>query len=92
MSQEEFYTRFLKNLKISQKWPGPYIFKFIIKDHENQTEEIKKIFLGMKAIFSSKKSSKKKFTSISVSLIMDSPESVINVYKQVSKLKGVISL
>ena len=92
MSDEEFYPRFLENLKISQKWPGNYLFKFIIKKKEINKELIKDIFKGMNAIFSTKKSSKNNFISLSISLKMENPESVIDIYKQVSKFKGVIAL
>ena len=92
MSDIEFYSRFLENLQTSQKWPGPYMFKFIIKEKEIEVNEIKKIFIGMKSIFSVKKSSKNNYTSLSVSLISKSPEFVIDIYKKISRFKGVISL
>ncbi|MDG2371283.1 MAG: DUF493 family protein [Flavobacteriaceae bacterium] len=92
MSDEEFYSRFLENLKFSQKWPGPYIFKFIIKEKTTNKLEIQKIFKGMNPVLSIKKSSKNNFLSLSISLKMQNPESVIKIYKTVSKLKGVIVL
>ena len=92
MNDEEFYSRFIENLQSSQKWPGPYIFKFIIKEKEIELNEIKNIFIRMKPIFSVKKSSKNNYTSLSVRLISKSPEFVINIYKKVSRFKGVISL
>jgi putative lipoic acid-binding regulatory protein len=46
----------------------------------------------MKPTFLTKKSSKNNFISLSVSLEMQNPESVIKVYKKVSKFKGVIAL
>ena len=92
MSDIEFYSRFLENLQTSQKWPGPYMFKFIIKEKEIEVNEIKKIFIGMKPVFSVKKSYKKNYTSLSVSLISKSPEFVIDIYKKISRFKGVISL
>ena len=46
----------------------------------------------MKPVFSIKKSSKKNYTSLSVSLISKSPEFVIDIYKKISRFKGVISL
>ena len=92
MSDKEFYSRFTENLKSSQKWPGPYMFKFIIKEKEIEVNEIKNIFIGMKPVFSLKKSSKNNYTSLSVSLISKSPEFVIDIYKKVSRFKGVISL
>ena len=92
MVDEEFYSRFLENLKISQKWPGNYLFKFIIKKKETNLEDIQDVFKGMSASFSTKKSSKNNFISLSITLKMEDPEYVINIYKEVSKFKGVIAL
>ena len=92
MSDEEFYPRFLKNLIVSQNWPGNYMFKFIVKQKENNIEDVKDLFKGMQPNFLIKKSSKNNFISLSVSLEMQNPESVIKVYKKVSKFKGVIAL
>ena len=89
MVDEEFYSRFSENLESSQQWPGPYMFKFILKEKETSREDI---FKGMDAVFSIKKSSKNNFISISIRLIMKNPESVIQIYKIVSKFKGVLSL
>ena len=46
----------------------------------------------MNPIFSIKKSSKNNFISLSIRLKMDNPESVIKIYKEASKFKGVIAL
>jgi len=92
MSDDQFYSRFLENLKSSQQWPGPYMFKFIIKEKETDINKIKHIFHGMDVKFSEKNSSRNNYTSLSVSLILKSPESVIKIYKDVSRFKGVISL
>jgi len=92
MSDEEFYSRFLENLKVSQKWPGSYLFKFIIKEKKIKKLDIQNIFKGMNPTFSTKKSSKNNFTSLSISLKMQNPESVIKIYKTASKFKGVIAL
>tara|TARA_B100000767_G_C19284224_1_gene336706 strand:+ start:130 stop:408 length:279 start_codon:yes stop_codon:yes gene_type:complete len=92
MSDNEFYSRFSENLKTSQKWPGIYMFKFVIKEKETKKQNIENLFKEMNAKFSIKKSSKKNFTSITVTLVMDDPESVIKIYKDVSKFKGVITL
>ena len=92
MSNQEFYSRFLENLKISQKWPGIYMFKFIIKEKETKKQDIQDLFQGMNANFSIKNSSKNNFLSLSINVKMVGPESVINIYKKASKFKGVIAL
>ncbi|MBN09848.1 MAG: hypothetical protein CMC79_05740 [Flavobacteriaceae bacterium] len=89
---KDFYSRFLENLKFSQSWPGPYMFKFILKGNDIQTNRLKLLFLDMNPVFSIKKSSNNRFLSLSIKVTMNSPEEVITIYKQVSKFKGVITL
>ena len=35
-NQEEFYSRFLQKLESSQKWPGKFMFKFILKENSKK--------------------------------------------------------
>ena len=41
---EDFYSRFYEQLNLSQKWPGSYLFKFIVKSESSQLEDIKSFF------------------------------------------------
>ena len=43
-------------------------------------------------MFNEKKSAKKKFTSLSIKVNLNSPKEVIEIYKICSKLKGIIAL
>lgn len=38
---EVFYDKFQKQLEASQKWPGLYMFKFIVKSKSGQLEKLK---------------------------------------------------
>ncbi len=91
-NKEEFYSRFFDQLSQSQKWPGIYFFKFIVKSESDNLSKLKSIFSAKKAFFFEKKSSKNKFTSLSIKVKMNSPKDVIEIYKTCSKLKGVIAL
>ena len=57
-NQEEFYSRFLQKLESSQKWPGKFMFKFILKENSKKIIQLKKIFTNKSAIYSKKNSSK----------------------------------
>ena len=46
---EEFYSRFHEQLLASQKWPGPYLFKFILRDGETDENVLTKLFDGIKS-------------------------------------------
>ena len=89
---ENFYSRFYNQLLKSQNWPGPYLFKFIVKSESPHLKQLKMFFNSKKAVFSEKKSSKNKFTSLSINVEMYSPEEVIEIYKKSSKLEGIIAL
>ena len=91
-NKEEFYSRFFDQLSKSQSWPGIYFFKFIVKSESDNLNKLKSIFSAKKAFFFEKKSSKNKFTSLSIKVNMNSPKEVIEIYKTCSKLKGVIAL
>ena len=90
--KEKFYSRFSDQLSQSQSWPGIYLFKFIVKSESDTLSKLKSIFLEKDAMFNEKKSAKKKFTSLSVKVNLNSPEDVIEIYKTCSKLKGIIAL
>ena len=89
---EEFYSRFHEQLRVSQEWPGQYLFKFIVRDGEVSEETLKRMFLQKEAVFSKKVSSKKTFISISVKVVMEDPDAVIAIYKKAQKIKGLITL
>ena len=91
-NKEEFYSRFFDQLSKSQSWPGIYFFKFIVESESDNLSKLKSIFSAKKAFFFEKKSSKNKFTSLSIKVNMNSPKEVIEIYKTCSKLKGVIAL
>ena len=91
-NHEEFYSRFHEQLLESQSWPGPYLFKFISREGEGALDKIKDLFQNTDAAFSQKQSKKKTFVSLSVRVTMEDPDQVIKIYKEVQKMKGVITL
>ena len=76
-TNKNFYVNLTQLLEKTSEWPCEYLFKFIVKSDEN------KINIG--AIIKKKQSRNNNFTSISVNVIMDRPENVIEKYKEVSK-------
>jgi putative lipoic acid-binding regulatory protein len=89
---DDFYSRFFNQLLESQAWPGVYIFKFIVKAESDQLATLKSYFDATQSTFSEKQSSKKTFTSLSVTVTMENPERVIEIYKKASTLEGIITL
>jgi len=89
---DEFYKRLEAELEKDTRWPSVYLFKFIIPASLEKTAKIEEIFDGTKAEIETRDSAKGNYTSVSIRVIMESPASVIEKYKEVSTVEGVISL
>ncbi|WP_313376869.1 DUF493 family protein [Chishuiella sp.] len=91
-NEQDFYAKFKERLDDVQKFPSDYIFKFIYPSSEETMKQIKKIFEGTNAEYNYKASANRKYTSISIKLYIIDADTVINYYKEVSKIEGVIML
>ncbi len=89
---EEFYSRLKEQLTETSKWPSNYLYKFIVLSDSDNSDKINKIFDNTGAVINSKKSKNGKYTSMSITVNMKNPDAVIEKYKEVGKVKGVISL
>ena len=89
---EEFYKRLKEELLRNDSWPTDYLYKFIVPTDADKISTIQGIFDNTGAVIESKKSSKGKYTSISVTVNLKNPDEVIKNYKEVAKVEGVISL
>jgi hypothetical protein len=91
-STDEFYQRLKEELLRTTSWPSDYLYKFIIPTDAEKIVIIQSVFDNTGAVIESKKSSKGKYTSLSVTVHLSDPEAVIEYYKEVAKVEGVISL
>ena len=82
---KNFYNNLNRLLKETSQWPSEYLFQFIIKSDKSKIKIIESIFDNIGAVIKKKNSSNNNYTSISVNVIMDNPETVIEKYKEVSK-------
>jgi putative lipoic acid-binding regulatory protein len=89
---EEFYSRFHEQLTDSQDWPGPFLFKFIIRGDEEKIDRLKQIFEDKRAKLKLKNSSKNTFVSVTFLAEMENPDEVISIYKAASSIEGIITL
>jgi putative lipoic acid-binding regulatory protein len=89
---EAFYSRLREELLKSSSWPSNYLYKFIVPTDQHKIEEITTIFDNTGAVIESRKSKKGKYTSLSITVHMEDPDQVIEKYKEVGKVEGVISL
>ena len=90
---EDFYNKLKSQLEDTSLWPSEYLYKFIVASSTKKTAQIETIFNNMGAVIQTKTSKNGKYTSISINVLMQSPEAVIHKYKEVAEnVEGVISL
>ena len=89
---EEFYIRLKEELKNTSEWPSNYLYKFIVPTDAKKIEEVENAFDIMGAVIQTQQSKNAKYTSVSINVTMESPESVVSKYIEVSGIEGIISL
>ena len=89
---EEFYKKLREQLTETTKWPSNYLYKFIVETATDKIAKIEAIFDNMGAVIDLKKSKNGKYTSVSITVNLKGPDQVIDKYKEVGEIGGVISL
>ena len=93
MSKEsDFYEKLKKSLIETTEFPTKYMYKFIIPSADEKFKQIESIFDNMGAVINSKPSKTGKYVSLTILVKMTSPDEIIVIYQEVSKIEGVISL
>lgn len=92
-NSEEFYEKLKSQLYDTSLWPSEYLYKFIVISDLEKIVKVEAIFDNMGAVIETKESKNGKYTSVSINVLMQTPEAVIQKYKEVAeKIEGVISL
>lgn len=89
---EEFFHRLKEELASSTEWPSLYLFKFIVPTDRDKIEAVENAFDGLGAVITTNKSKNGKYTGVSVNVQMENPDHVIEKYKAVYEIEGIISL
>lgn len=89
---EEFFERLKQELINSTVWPAEYLFKFIVPTQQEKVLEVENAFDQMGAVIETTQSKTGKYTSVSINVRMNSAQSVIDKYIQLSTIEGIISL
>jgi len=84
-SKEKNFRELLDN---QYDWPADYLFKFIVT--KEYKEELLVVLGGHKAI--EKPSSKGKYVSVSLRILMHSAKEVMALYAKAANIKSVITL
>ncbi|TLF44848.1 DUF493 family protein [Maribacter aurantiacus] len=91
-NSDAFYSKLREQLSATSTWPSNYLYKFIVLSDQEKINSIHKIFDNMGAVIESKKSKNGKYTSVSITVNLKNPDQVIEKYKEVGAIEGVISL
>ena len=89
---DDFYTKLLLQLEETTTFPAIYLYKFIIPTDKDEQKKLLSHFDNLGATVDTKHSKNGKFTSFSIRVNMKTAASVIQKYKDVSNIKGIISL
>ncbi|HIP37178.1 MAG TPA: DUF493 family protein [Crocinitomix sp.] len=91
MDLDEKYKK-LKTLLEKEKFPKPYMFKFIILTNKDKEMEVKNCFTDGNPEIKTSPSKSNKYTTIQIIQKMNSAQEIIDKYKAVSKIKNVIHI
>ena len=87
---EDKYSK-LRGLLLEYDYPMVYPFKFILKDSDEKMIQVKRCF-DETAEISVRKSSKGNFASITIKQMMLNADDIINRYKMLEGVEGLMSL
>jgi putative lipoic acid-binding regulatory protein len=76
----------------NEEYPLLYFFKFIIPNDELKLAKLKDKFNSEDAEITTKNSKTGKYISLSIKEVMLSSDQIIETYKSVGEIEGVISL
>jgi hypothetical protein len=79
---------FKKKVESQHQFPGIYLFKFVIP-HEIRDEVVKSLPEGE---MSFRSSSNNRYVSITLKVMVNTSDEVVEVYRNIYKFKGVVAL
>jgi putative lipoic acid-binding regulatory protein len=88
MSNQKDIESFRNKLEAVTEWPSLYMFKFIVP-HDKQ-QEVKNIFENHEV--KTKESSKGNYVSLTIKMLANSSDQIINKYIEAHKVEGIIAL
>lgn len=89
---EDFFANLKESLANTSDWPNEYLFKFIVPTDDQKVLEVENAFDNLGAVIKTHQSKTAKYTSVSINVMMENPDSIINKYIQLSTVEGIISL
>jgi uncharacterized protein len=91
MNFDEQFKNLYEKLSQEKNWPQVYMFKFIITADNKKIAQVESKFSD-EAVIHQKESSSGKYMSITVKEVMLTAEAVIEKYREISTIEGVMAL
>lgn len=85
---EEQIESFRAKLEAISVWPSLYMFKFIVPAAEK--DKVKEIFTSHEV--KERPSKNGKYVSLTIKMLANSADQIIDKYKETNKIKGLIAL
>lgn len=90
MDQEK-YNKLRQQLLESGNWPTLYMFKFIVPNKDDKMNAVKNLF-PENTDFAYKTSRDIRFIGITVKIMMQTPDEVIEIYSRAQGIQGIMTL
>ena len=90
--KKDLYNKLRKKLEETTTFPTKYMFKFIVPSDDKKIATIENMFNNIGAVITTKNSKSNKYKSLTILVTMESVDQIINKYKEVDTIEGVISL
>ena len=87
-----FYDRLKEELEKNTDWPTKYMYKFIMPNKEENVDKVKKNFSSQDVELKKNYSKTGKYISITLITEEKNPEAVINRYKSMEDIEGLVAL
>ncbi len=87
-----FYNRLKEELEKNDQWPVKYMYKFIVPNKEENEEEVKKAFEGKEIDFHKNYSKSGKYVSLTIVTNEDSADDIIQRYRSLEHIEGLVAL
>lgn len=89
---QEFYESLKTKLEGNHNFPEDYLYKFIFPNENTKLTELYQVFDQIKYTISTRESKNGKYISASILAFVMDADQVINLYKKVAEIEGVVML
>jgi len=87
-----FYDRLQEELEKNADWPTKYMYKFIMPNKDDNVKKVEQRFDGQTIDLKKNYSKTGKYVSVTVVTEEKNPEAVINRYKAMEDIEGLVAL